>query len=140
MKNKILILMSTVLVAFATTSCKKDPLATESAKSESFLMYALPSVISNSVVLHTFDPINDQYSYSEDLTFFFATNAEQTRYVEYNLAAAPSKDQPIKMTVKAVGIENFGNGEYNVKQVQDKGNLIWLWDDAQQTGFILQYK
>lgn len=132
--------MSTVLVAFATTSCQKDPIATGIESNKSFLLYELPSVISNDVVLHTFDPLNDQYSYSEDLTFFFATDAEQTRYVEYNLAAAPSKDQLVKMTVKPVGIENFAAGEYNVKQVQDKGNLIWLWDDAKQTGFILQYK
>lgn len=125
--------------AVTMTSCKKDPLTVGPSEDVRFLLYDAPSVLTKGAIVHVFDEVNDQYSFSEDQTYFFVTNASQSAYAEFTLAATPSAT-PVALTVKAVGIPELQDGAYSVILAQTKGNLVWLWDEAKQAGFIMQCK
>lgn len=135
--------------ALLAPSCKKDDKeidkkpAEETIESEVFMAKCdVASLYLGDSNILPVDYENDQITFAEDRSIYMVSDMDYTKSYTLNIDGELSLNSLVTVAYTSVGIEKLPTSEVvemEVLKVDEVANLVWLWDDKNSVGFLMEF-
>lgn len=130
------IIISTIL--FGAMACTKNESDPADASANYILQKEVYGVYVEDNNVFVYDSDIYQYAYNTQRRTFRIQNTAQSRYLACELDADPVPDEVINVRVETMGISSFPTQELRMQVLKRADGLVWLWNNEDQTGFVIR--